>query len=140
MFLFERPLIQGTMLKRKSQFTALVSLNGEEIIAHIPTTNRIGDPPDAVAAGAVALQHRGQHPGKLISCFQFFVDAFCICYLANYSLHSVGAAGIDFCQVIIELPREDLSPGSGLSAKLQQSVELCNIELNGNCGILDLTT
>ena len=31
------------MLKRKSQFTALVSLNGEEIIAHIPTTNRIGD-------------------------------------------------------------------------------------------------
>ena len=43
MFLFERPLIQGTMLKRKSQFTALVSLNGEEIIAHIPTTNRIGD-------------------------------------------------------------------------------------------------
>ena len=31
------------MLKRKSQFTALVDINGEELTAHIPTTNRIGD-------------------------------------------------------------------------------------------------
>ena len=31
------------MLKRKSQFTALVYIDGEELIAHIPTTNRIGD-------------------------------------------------------------------------------------------------
>ena len=31
------------MLKRKSQFTALVDIGGEELIAHIPTTNRIGD-------------------------------------------------------------------------------------------------
>ena len=31
------------MLKRKSQFTALVDIAGEELIAHIPTTNRIGD-------------------------------------------------------------------------------------------------
>ena len=43
MYRFEAPLMQGTMLKRKSQFTALVELNGEEITAHIPTTNRIGD-------------------------------------------------------------------------------------------------
>ena len=43
MYLFEKPLIKGTMLKRKSQFTALVSIDGEEMIAHIPTTNRIGD-------------------------------------------------------------------------------------------------
>ena len=43
MFVFEKPLVEGTLLKRKSQFTALVELNGEEIIAHIPTTNRIGD-------------------------------------------------------------------------------------------------
>lgn len=43
MFLFEKPLIEGIMLKRKSQFTALVDINGEELIAHIPTTNRIGD-------------------------------------------------------------------------------------------------
>jgi len=40
---FEKPLIRGTMLKRKSQFTALVDIDGEELIAHIPTTNRIGD-------------------------------------------------------------------------------------------------
>ena len=31
------------MLKRKSQFTALVDIDGEELTAHIPTTNRIGD-------------------------------------------------------------------------------------------------
>ena len=43
MYIFDQPLIRGTMLKRKSQFTALVSIDGEEIIAHIPTTNRIGD-------------------------------------------------------------------------------------------------
>lgn len=43
MYLFDKPLIQGTMLKRKSQFTALVCIDGEEITAHIPTTNRIGD-------------------------------------------------------------------------------------------------
>ena len=43
MYQFEKPLIRGTMLKRKSQFTALVNINGEELTAHIPTTNRIGD-------------------------------------------------------------------------------------------------
>ena len=43
MYCFEQPLIRGTMLKRKSQFTALVCIDGEEIVAHIPTTNRIGD-------------------------------------------------------------------------------------------------
>lgn len=43
MYYFEQPLIRGTMLKRKSQFTALVDIDGEELIAHIPTTNRIGD-------------------------------------------------------------------------------------------------
>ena len=42
-YLFEKPLIRGTMLKRKSQFTALVDIEGEELVAHIPTTNRIGD-------------------------------------------------------------------------------------------------
>lgn len=42
-YLFEKPLIRETMLKRKSQFTALVDIDGEELIAHIPTTNRIGD-------------------------------------------------------------------------------------------------
>jgi sugar fermentation stimulation protein A len=40
-YLFEEPLIRGTMLKRISQFTALVDIDGEELVAHIPTTNRI---------------------------------------------------------------------------------------------------
>lgn len=43
MYKFDQPLIRGTLIKRKSQFTATVMVNGEEIIAHIPTTNRIGD-------------------------------------------------------------------------------------------------
>ena len=42
-YIFEKPLIRGKMLKRKSQFTALVEIDGEELVAHIPTTNRIGD-------------------------------------------------------------------------------------------------
>ena len=42
-YVFEKPLIRGMMLKRKSQFTAVVDIDGEELIAHIPTTNRIGD-------------------------------------------------------------------------------------------------
>ena len=29
-YVFESPLIRGTMLKRKSRFTALVDINGEE--------------------------------------------------------------------------------------------------------------
>ena len=43
MYSFDHALIRGTMLRRKSQFTALVDLDGKEVIAHIPTTNRIGD-------------------------------------------------------------------------------------------------
>lgn len=42
-YTFERPLIRGTMIKRNSQFTATVEVNGELLVAHIPTTNRIGD-------------------------------------------------------------------------------------------------
>lgn len=40
---FKQPLIRGTLLKRNSQFTATVDINGEQLIAHIPTTKRIGD-------------------------------------------------------------------------------------------------
>lgn len=40
---FESPLIRGTMIKRNSQFTATVEIDGEQLVAHIPTTNRIGD-------------------------------------------------------------------------------------------------
>ena len=42
-YVFDQPLVRGTMLRRKSQFTALVDIGGEKLIAHIPTTNRIGD-------------------------------------------------------------------------------------------------
>lgn len=31
------------MIKRNSQFTATVEIDGEQLVAHIPTTNRIGD-------------------------------------------------------------------------------------------------
>ena len=41
MYQFKKPLIKGKLLKRKSQFTALVDIDGEELIVHIPTTNRI---------------------------------------------------------------------------------------------------
>ncbi len=34
-YIFEKPLIRGKMLKRKSQFTALVEIDGEKLVAHI---------------------------------------------------------------------------------------------------------
>ena len=40
---FESPLIRGVMIKRNSQFTATVEVDGQQFVAHIPTTNRIGD-------------------------------------------------------------------------------------------------
>ena len=40
-YVFEKPLIRGKMLKRKSQFTALVEIDGEELVAHIPTTGDV---------------------------------------------------------------------------------------------------
>ena len=42
-FKFEKPLIEAVIVKRISQFTMLVDLNGEQIRAHCPTTGRIGD-------------------------------------------------------------------------------------------------
>ena len=40
---FDKPLLKGIMIKRNSQFTATVMLNGETFTAHVTTTNRIGD-------------------------------------------------------------------------------------------------
>ncbi len=40
---FDKPLIEGIMIKRNSQFTATVKVGEESFVAHIPTTNRIGD-------------------------------------------------------------------------------------------------
>ena len=43
MYKFNEPLIKATLIKRNSQFTATVELNGEEITVHVPNTGRIGD-------------------------------------------------------------------------------------------------
>ena len=43
MFKFEKPLIKATLIKRNTQFTAEVELNGENITVHVPNTGRIGD-------------------------------------------------------------------------------------------------
>ena len=43
MYKFDKPLVKGLMVKRNSQFTATVIVNGETLTAHVTTTNRIGD-------------------------------------------------------------------------------------------------
>lgn len=43
MYKFEKPLQEGKVIKRNSQFTMDVLLNGEIIRCHCPTTGRIGD-------------------------------------------------------------------------------------------------
>lgn len=42
-YIFERPLEEGVIIKRNSQFTIDVELNGEVVRCHCPTTGRIGD-------------------------------------------------------------------------------------------------
>ncbi|EGT3616365.1 DNA/RNA nuclease SfsA [Clostridium perfringens] len=42
-FKFEEPLIEGTIVKRKSQFTMICEINGEIYTCHCPTTGRIGN-------------------------------------------------------------------------------------------------
>ena len=43
MYKFKEPLIEATLIKRNSQFTATVELDWEEITVHAPNTGRIGD-------------------------------------------------------------------------------------------------
>ena len=43
MYKFKEPLIKATLIKRNSQFTATVELDGETITVHVPNTGRIGD-------------------------------------------------------------------------------------------------
>lgn len=43
MYVFGKPLQEGILLKRNSQFTMDVLLNGEVIKCHCPTTGRIGN-------------------------------------------------------------------------------------------------
>lgn len=42
-YIFEQPLIEGTIVKRKSQFTMVVNIDGTEYNCHCSTTGRIGD-------------------------------------------------------------------------------------------------
>lgn len=42
-YLFPKPLTEGIVLKRNSQFTMDVMLDGENVKCHCPTTGRIGD-------------------------------------------------------------------------------------------------
>ncbi len=42
-YMFEQPLQEAVLLKRNSQFTMDISINGKVVKAHSPTTNRIGD-------------------------------------------------------------------------------------------------
>lgn len=42
-YIFENELIEGIIVKRKSQFTMVVIINGEEVVCHCPTTGRIGN-------------------------------------------------------------------------------------------------
>lgn len=42
-FIFELPLVGGVVMKRKSQFTMIVELNGKVYDCHCPTTGRIGN-------------------------------------------------------------------------------------------------
>lgn len=42
-YIFENELIEGIIVKRKSQFTMIVNINGEEVDCHCPTTGRIGN-------------------------------------------------------------------------------------------------
>ena len=43
LYLFEKPLQEGILLKRNRQFTMDVLLDGVTVKCHCPTTGRIGD-------------------------------------------------------------------------------------------------
>ncbi|MCM1561805.1 MAG: DNA/RNA nuclease SfsA [Butyrivibrio sp.] len=42
-YLFDSELVEGIIVKRKSQFTMTVDIDGVEVNCHCPTTGRIGD-------------------------------------------------------------------------------------------------
>ena len=42
-YTFKNELIECIIVKRKSQFTMIVNIDGEEVSCHCPTTGRIGD-------------------------------------------------------------------------------------------------
>ena len=41
--IFDTPLTEGIILKRKSRFTMIVAINGADVSCHCPTTGRIGN-------------------------------------------------------------------------------------------------
>ncbi|MBE5748107.1 MAG: DNA/RNA nuclease SfsA [Clostridiales bacterium] len=42
-FIFANPLVEGVITKRKSQFTIIVNIDGNDVSCHCPTTGRVGD-------------------------------------------------------------------------------------------------
>jgi sugar fermentation stimulation protein A len=42
-FIFETPLLEGTIVKRSSQFIMAVDISGKVINCHCPTTGRVGN-------------------------------------------------------------------------------------------------
>lgn len=42
-FVFSSPLIEAIIIRRKTQFTMLIDVDGDEYICHCPTTSRIGN-------------------------------------------------------------------------------------------------
>ncbi|MDR2699150.1 MAG: DNA/RNA nuclease SfsA [Candidatus Methanoplasma sp.] len=59
--IFAEPLKEGVIKKRKSQFTMIVSMNGEDIGCHCPTTGRIGD---IDVSGRPCLLSKSTDPGR----------------------------------------------------------------------------
>ncbi len=59
--LFETPLVEGVIEKRKSQFTMLVQVNGISTACHCPTTGRIGN---LDVAGRPCLLSRSADPKR----------------------------------------------------------------------------
>ena len=94
-YLFEKPLIRGTMLKRKSQFTALVDIDGEELIAHIPTTNRIGDVENKDLPCLMSFHDDPKRKLKYEEVLQTFTDA--------------AAAGVAFWEVQMDFRPEGVT-------------------------------
>jgi hypothetical protein len=42
-YIFDTPLIEGIIQKRKTQYTMSIEVSGEYIACHCPTSSRIGD-------------------------------------------------------------------------------------------------
>lgn len=60
-FVFEIPLVEGVIEKRKSQFTMMVTVDGTSTACHCPTTGRIGN---LDVAGRPCLLSKSTDPNR----------------------------------------------------------------------------